>query len=140
MYRLGYCPGVFDLLHVGHLALLRRARRQCETLVVGVVSDDGTEAYKHHRPIQNQDTRMEVIRELRMVDFVVLQTTTDPTPQLDAIRPDALFHGDDWDRLREGQESLELMGIDFVKLPYTHGISTTALIERAFDRALAEVR
>ena len=117
MYKIGYVPGCFDLLHEGHLTLLHRARRQCETLVVGVVSDEGAFAYKHRYPVQKQETRLAVMRELRMVDFVVLQTTTDPTPELDAIRPDALFHGDDWDRLLEGQNTLELLGIDFVKLP-----------------------
>ena len=134
MYSIGYCPGAWDLLHRGHLALLQRARAQCVTLVVGVVSDDGVAAYKR-RPVQDQDTRLEIIRELRMVDHAFLQPTTDPTEILNAMRPDALFHGDDWDKLREGHETLELLGIDYVSLPYTHGISTTETI--AAVRAMA---
>jgi glycerol-3-phosphate cytidylyltransferase len=136
MYRLGYVPGAFDLLHRGHLNLLRRARAQCDTLVIGVVSDDGVAAYKRW-PVQDQGTRLEVMRQLRMVDLVVLQPTTDPTPILDAIRPDALFHGDDWDRLREGHETLALLGVDFVRLPYTRGVSSTGLITRMAEMVVA---
>jgi glycerol-3-phosphate cytidylyltransferase len=136
MYNLGYVPGAWDLLHRGHLALLQRARAQCITLVVGVVSDDGVAAYKR-RPIQDEATRLEIVRQLRLVDHVVLQPTTDPTPVLDAIRPDALFHGDDWDKLREGHETLDLLGIDYVSLPYTRGISTTDMIAAIVERGMA---
>lgn len=136
MYRLGYVPGAFDLLHQGHLNLLRRARAQCVTLVVGVVSDEGVEAYKR-RPVHDEQTRVEVVRALRMVDHVVLQPTTDPAVILHAIRPDALFHGDDWNRLREGQETLELLGIPYVALPYTKGVSTSEIIAELVERGMA---
>jgi glycerol-3-phosphate cytidylyltransferase len=129
-FRLGYVPGVFDLLHEGHLNLLRRAREQCDLLAVGVVSDAGCEAYKGKRPVQHEDTRLEVIRNLRMVSCGVMQATTDPTPNLHVLRPQALFHGDDWTRLLEGQETLEALGIAFVLLPYTPGVSTSLLRER----------
>lgn len=130
---IGYCPGVFDLLHLGHLNLLRQARQRCDTLVVGVVSDEGTAAYKR-RPVQDEHTRLEVIRELRMVDHAVLQATTDPTPNLIRIRPTMLFHGNDWDRLREGHETLDLLGIRYVKLAYTPGISTSEIIAELVER------
>lgn len=136
-YRVGYVPGVFDLLHVGHLNLLRAARARCQTLVVGVVSDQGTAAYKHRRPWHDEQTRLAVITELRMVDFADLQATTDPSPNLVRWRPDALFHGDDWDRLKEGHDTLRVLGIEFVKLPYTKGICTTEIIGRMMERAEA---
>lgn len=130
MYRVGYVPGVFDLLHVGHLNLLTRARAMCDQLVVGVVSDDGCAAYKGKRPVQDQATRLAVLQALRMVDAAMPQATTDPTDNLRDLRPDALFHGDDWARLLEGQETVDAMGIALVLLPYTAGVSSSMVRER----------
>lgn len=139
--RVIFCPGVFDLLHQGHLNILRASRELGDVLVVGVVSDRGAEAYKR-RPVQDEQTRLEVIKALRIVDAAYLQPTTDPSGLLEVIRPrpSILTHGSDWSRLREGHATLARLGIKFVRLPYTEGISTGQLIERAFDRALAEVR
>jgi len=131
--RLIYTAGVWDLLHRGHLNLLRRSRALGDVLIVGVVSDDGAAAYKR-RPIQDEETRLAVMRALRMVDFAVLQPTTDPTPILEVFRPHVMTHGDDWDRLREGNDTLALLGIDFMTLPYTHGVSSTDLIRELTAR------
>lgn len=125
--RTVYTAGVFDLLHRGHLNLLHASRALGDRLIVGVVSDAGAEAYKR-RPIQDQETRLQVIRALRCVDVAILQPTTDPTPILEAVRPDIMTHGDDWSRLREGHETLERLGIQFRLLPYTPGVSTSMLL------------
>jgi cytidyltransferase-like protein len=122
-----YVPGVFDLLHAGHLNLLWRARQLGDVLIVGVVSDNGTAAYKGRTPVQNAQLRMQAIGRLGFVDVVELQRTTDPTPLLERFRPAKLVHGDDWSALREGNETLERLGIEFVTLPYTPGVSTTLL-------------
>lgn len=127
-YRVCYVPGVWDLLHLGHLNLLRRARRICQVMAVGVVSDTGVIAYKHRQPVHDERTRMAVMQELKMVDTVLLQRTTNPTEQLEITGADALVHGTDWERLREGHESLVRLGVAFVRFPYTEGVSTTALI------------
>lgn len=119
--------GVFDLLHRGHLNLLWRARQLGDMLLVGVVSDDGTKAYKEQFPQQMQWRRMAALQRLPCVNLVELQETTDPTPLLERWRPDVLVHGDDWDRLLVGQETVERLGVEWVLLPYTHGISTTSL-------------
>lgn len=139
--RVIFVPGVFDLLHRGHLNILRASRALGDVLVVGVVSDDGAAAYKR-RPVQDEQSRLEIVKALRMVDAAYIQPTTDPTPLLESIRPrpSILVHGSDWDRLREGHATLARLGIRFVRLPYTEGISTGHLIDRAFERALAEAR
>lgn len=129
-----FVPGVWDLLHYGHLTLLHRARALADAggrgiLVVGVVSDAGTAAYKGRPPEQSQALRVQTIARLTFVDVVEVQPTTDPTPLLERFRPHALVHGDDWSRLREGHETLDRLGIEFVRLPYTPGISTTLLRE-----------
>lgn len=125
-----YTAGVFDMLHIGHLNLLRRSAGWGDKLVVGVVTDDGTERYKGRRPVQDQWTRLEVVQSLPWVDLAILQDGTDPSAVLEVIRPKVMTHGDDWDRLKEGHETLERLGIKFVKLPYTQGISSTLLRER----------
>lgn len=125
--RIVFVPGVWDLLHAGHLNLLWRARQLGDVLVVSVVSDAGVIAYKHRPPVQNVQMRTQAIERLSFVDVVELQRTTNPTPLLERFRPAMLVHGDDWNRLREGHEALERLGIEFVTLPYTPDISTTLL-------------
>lgn len=124
---VAYTAGVFDMLHIGHLNLLRRSAQWGTTLVVGVVTDAGAERYKGHRPVQDERTRLEVVRALPFVDLAILQDGTDPSAVLEVIRPQVMTHGDDWSKLREGHETLDRLGIRFVSLPYTQGISSTLL-------------
>lgn len=133
--KIVYAPGVFDLLHEGHRNLLRRSRELGDYLIAGVVTDEGTLAYKGRKPVQDERTRLGNVLDLGYVDMAVLQSGTDPTRTLitlDALglKPDVLTHGDDWKELREGMHTLEQLGIEYVSLPYTHGISTTAQRER----------
>jgi rfaE bifunctional protein nucleotidyltransferase chain/domain len=128
--RVIYTAGVWDLLHRGHLNMLWRSKELGDVLVVGVVSDAGTEAYKGRRPVQNVQQRMEAVRRLGFVDVVELQHGTDPSHNLIRFRPDVMTHGDDWDRLKEGHETIERLGIEFVTLPYTPDVSTSLLREK----------
>lgn len=127
--RLIYTAGVWDLLHRGHINLLWQSRALGDVLVVGVVSDDGVERYKGRRPVENIVARTEAARRLPFVDVVAVQHTTDPSELLERFRPDVMTHGDDWDRLREGHETLERLGVEWVTIPYTRGVSSTALRE-----------
>lgn len=132
--RIVYAPGCFDCLHLGHRNFLRRSKALGDYLIAGVVTDEGAEAYKR-RPVQDEQTRLGNVRDLRYVDLAVYQPGTDPTPTLHMLealgmKPNILTHGDDWDRLLKGQETLERMGIEFRLVPYTHGVSTTETIAR----------
>ena len=69
MYRIGYAPGAFDLFHIGHLNLLRRAKDQCDFLITGVVSDEVLIAHKGIIPIIPLAERLEIVRSIRFVDF-----------------------------------------------------------------------
>lgn len=119
--------GVFDLLHRGHLNFLWRSKQLGDILVVGVVSDTGVLEYKSRFPEWTQDYRVKMIRDLSFVDSVLVQRSTDPSPLLRAWRPDIFTHGDDWDELLEGAETLAELGVVYTPLPYTEGISTTLL-------------
>lgn len=122
-----YCPGVFDLFHIGHLNVLRESKKLGDVLVVGVVSDEGTKAYKGEYPVIAEAQRLEIIRSIDCVDFAIIQQETDPTRELEVIRPDILTHGDDWSKLLRGQETLQRLGIKFVLLPYTENVSSSMI-------------
>ena len=134
-----YAPGVWDLLHRGHLNLLWASRQLGDILIVGVVWDSGVHAYKGLYPTDNLQLRMRRIGQLGFVDVVVEQRTTDPTPELERFRPDILTHGSDWTGLREGQETLQRLGIEFVTLPYTADVSSTLLRRMALERTDPEM-
>lgn len=127
--RVVMTSGVFDILHRGHLNFLWMSKQQGDILVVGVVSDAGVFEYKNIWPRQSLEERIKSVRQLSFVDFVEEQETTDPTPLIERFGPDVFTHGDDWDRLLRGQETIERRGIEFLLLPYTKGISSTKLRE-----------
>jgi rfaE bifunctional protein nucleotidyltransferase chain/domain len=124
-----FTAGVWDILHVGHLNLLRRAKALGDRLVVGVLTDEAAERYKP-RPVMPFEQRLEIIRELRVVDEVVQVDDTNATPILETLKPHILVHGSDinhkagWEI---GQTWMTENGRQFVILPYTEGVSSTRL-------------
>lgn len=125
--RVVMASGVFDLLHVGHINLLWRAKQLGDVLVVGVVSDHGTRDYKGRYAAEGERVRMRAVLDLGFVDVVAEQAGTDPSALLERFRPDVLVHGDDWSELLQGQATVERLGIEWKLLPYTPDVSTTAL-------------
>lgn len=125
-----FTAGVWDLLHAGHLNLLWESKQLGDVLIVGVVSDLGCYRYKGKYPIENSQTRIKRLERLGFVDVIEIQRGTDPTELLERFRPAVMTHGDDWEQLLEGHETLARLGIDFVRIPYTQGVSSTALRAR----------
>ena len=119
-----YTAGCWDLLHRGHLNFLWQSKQLGDILVVGVVQDA---SYKGVETAQPAFARRAAIARIPWVDVVVSQAGTDPTEVLERIRPDIMTHADDWTRLKEGHETLERLGIEWVLIPYTEGISSTEL-------------
>ena len=129
---IGYTTGVYDLFHIGHLRLLKRAKMHCDYLIVGVSSDELVVSYKNKRPIIPFAHRMEIINALSYVDEVVVQTTRDKKQQFDEICYDILFVGDDWkgDSLWNDLEAyLGESGASITYFPYTKTVSTTKYTE-----------
>lgn len=128
--RIVYTAGCWDLLHSGHLNILRRSRALGDLLIVGVLTDIGAAAYKPRPCVYNEHARLEIIRSLAFVDAAVLQPGTDPSPILRMLaavgaKPSVMTHGSDWGELREGQATLEELGIGWETIPYTPDVSTT---------------
>ncbi len=120
-----------DLVHPGHLNVLRRAA-ELGDVTVGLLTDAAIASYKRV-PFMTFEQRLAVVESLRYVRKVVPQTTLDYVPNLRALRPDYVVHGDDWRsgpqrRTRERViEALAEWGGELVEVPYTEGISSTQL-------------
>ncbi len=128
--RVGITFGTFDLLHVGHINILERAKKVCDYLVVGVSTDALNQSKKGSPPVYSQDERMRIVGSLRVVDFVFLEESLEQ--KADYIRQfhaDVLIMGQDWagrfDDLRELCEVLYL--------PRTPHISTTQVKAEIFS-------
>lgn len=130
-YKIGYTQGVFDMFHIGHLNLLRRAKEQCETLIVGVNTDELVKNYKHKYPVVHEDERLEIIKSIRFVDKALLTDTLDKVGICTKLHFDAIFIGSDWRgnaRWEKTEEDLKSLGnIDVVYIDYTQRISSTIL-------------
>jgi glycerol-3-phosphate cytidylyltransferase len=133
-YKIGYTTGVFDMFHIGHLNILKRAKEQCEYLIVGVSTDDTVESYKHKTPIIKFEERSAIVEAIKYVDKVVPQTSMNKMDAYKELKFDALFHGSDWqgsDMYNKIVEEFAAVGVDVVFLPHTDGVSSTLIREKA---------
>lgn len=128
--KIGYTTGVYDLFHVGHLNLLRRARAACDHLIVGVTTDALAAARKGRAPFVPQHERCAIVSELRCVDAVVLQEDMDKVAAWRRHGFHKVFVGDDW-KGHPSWTALEPrfaeLGVETVFLPYTRHVSSTRL-------------
>lgn len=127
-----FTNGCFDLLHRGHVHLLRQAKACGNMLVVGINSDLSVRSIKGpERPILPEIDRIELIAAMEMVDYVVLFDEPDPYNVIAAIQPQVLAKGGDWSAEKIiGADIVEQAGGRVVVIPYLKGFSTTEIIER----------
>lgn len=137
-YNIGYVAGVFDLFHIGHLNLLRRAKEQCNYLIVGVVTDEGVIRHKKSNPKIPYEERIAIVQACKYVDEAVEipldQGDTDEAWR--RYRFDAQFSGSDYaddPKWMAKKDFLQRHGSDLVFFPYTEGISTTQLKDMVND-------
>ena len=129
-YKVGYTSGVFDMFHIGHLNILRKAKEQCEHLVVGVSTDEVVESYKHKLPIIPFHDRLAIVQAIRYVDEVVPQNTMDKMEMWKDVRFDVMFHGDEWkgtELYSKYEEEFAKVGVKIEYLSHTEGISSSIL-------------
>ena len=129
---IGYTTGVFDLFHIGHLNILRRAKEQCDYLIVGVSTDELVEQYKNKRPIISFEERCEIVKAIRYVDEVVPQMDREKFAAWERLKFNKMFVGDDWKGsalFTQLEEQFKPYGVEIVYFPYTKGTSSTFLKE-----------
>ncbi len=135
---IGYTTGVFDMFHIGHLNILKRAKENCDYLIVGVSTDDLVKKYKNKSPVIPFEERKAIVESIKYVDEVVPQTSMDKFDAWEKIRYNKLFHGNDWkgSTMYNGfEEKLHKVGVEIVYFPYTQGTSST-LIKKLIENKI----
>lgn len=128
-YKVGYTTGVFDMFHIGHLNILKRAKTQCEYLIVGVTTDELV-SYKGQKAVIPHLERMEIIESIKYVDKVVSQKDMNKMDAWEKYQFNAMFVGSDWkgtDKWNEYERIFSPLGVDIVYFAYTQGTSSTKL-------------
>lgn len=130
--RIAFTNGCFDVLHAGHVLYLQEARAQADLLVVGLNSDVSVRALKgENRPIHSEQARAQVLAGLHAVDYISIFEESTPLSLIQALRPDVLVKGADY-------QNREVVGADLVKsyggrvhlAPFKEGFSTTSILQR----------
>ena len=127
---VGYVPGAWDMFHIGHLNILRRAREHCDHLIAGVVLDEVLEVAKGRLPVVPHAERLEIVGAMACVDEVVTDGSSDKLLMWQQLHFDVLFKGDDWKGTPKGdrlESSLSAVGVQVVYFPYTVHTSSTRL-------------
>ena len=140
--RVGYAAGAFDLFHIGHLKLLRRAKSHCDVLIAGVVSDELLERRRGRTAVIPLAERLEIVGAIDVVDRAVEETAMDKLDTWADLRFDVFFKGDDWRGTRAGldlERRFATVGVEVVYFPYTIDTSSTVL-RQALAALNAEVR
>lgn len=130
---IGYTSGVFDMFHIGHLNILRRAKEKCDYLIVGVSTDEVVQGYKNKTPIIPYEQRAAIVAAIRYVDEVVPQVSMDKLEFLKKRHFDIMFHGDEWKGTvlyNKYEKEFEKYGAKIVYIEHTDGISSSLLREK----------
>lgn len=132
--KVGYLPGVFDLLHCGHINIINKTIQACDVTVIGIHTDEFVAHYKR-RPVQTQDERAEAVRNYFGSKVYALEIVG--SNHLEVIRKHNvthIFHGTDWElssykkQIRYYEDGLDKLNITIELIPYTEGISSTMIV------------
>lgn len=127
---VGYTTGVYDMFHIGHLNILKRAKEQCDYLIVGVSTDELVQKEKNKTPVITFEERTEIIKAIRYVDEVVPQLDKNKLAAWEKYHFDKMFVGSDWQGTPQWikfEEQFAPLGVEIVYLPHTDGVSSTKL-------------
>lgn len=130
---IGYTTGVFDMFHVGHLNILKRAKEQCDYLIVGVSTDELVQMDKHKTPIISFEERCEIVKAIRYVDEVVPQVNKNKLEAWEKYHFHRMFVGSDWKgstTWNNFEQQFKPLNVEIVYLCHTDGISSTLLRQK----------
>lgn len=130
---IGYTTGVYDMFHIGHLNVIRRAKEQCDYLIVGVSTDELVQKDKNKTPIIPYEERAAIVSAIRYVDQVVPQVDKNKYGAWEKYHFNKMFVGSDWkgtDAWNEFEKQFAPVGVEIVYLDHTDGISSTILRDR----------
>ena len=130
---IGYTTGVFDMFHIGHLNILRRAKEQCDYLIVGVSTDELVQHDKRKLPIIPFEERRAIVESIKYVDQVVPQQDKNKFGAWEQYHFNKMFVGSDWKGTPQWEtfeKQFAPVGVEIVYLDHTDGISSTILRDR----------
>ena len=131
-FKIGYTTGVFDLFHIGHLNILKRAKEQCNYLIVGVTTDEEVKRIKNKLPVICFEERKQIVESIKYVDQVVPEDDVDKIKAWGELKFDVIFKGSDWkgsDKWNAYESFFIPKGVEVIYFPYTEGTSSTKLRE-----------
>lgn len=127
---IGYTTGVFDLFHIGHLNIIKKAKEHCDYLIVGVTTDEEVIRVKNKKPIISFKERIEIVKSLKFVDEVYIEDNTDKIEAWKELKFDVIFKGSDWKgskKWNDYEEFFRPTGVEVVYFPYTESTSSSKL-------------
>ena len=127
---VGYTTGVYDMFHIGHLNVIRRAKELCDYLIVGVSTDELVMREENKAPVIPFEERIAIVEAIKYVDKVVPQTDKNKFGAWERYHFDKMFVGSDWKGTPQWdlyEKQFEPVGVQIVYLPHTDGISSTNL-------------
>ena len=130
---IGYTTGVFDMFHIGHLNILKRAKAQCDYLIVGVSTDELVQHDKNKTPIIPYADRCAIVEAIKYVYKVVPQPDKNKFAAWERYHFNKMFVGSDWkgtDAWNRFEEQFAPVGVEIVYLDHTDGISSTILRDK----------
>ena len=131
-YKVGYVPGTFDLFHIGHLNIIKKAKEMCDYLICTVSTDELVIKHKLKKPVIPFEERIEIISSIRYVDKAVPQINQDKYLQWQQYKFNAIFVGDDLKNTKKWlvyEEQLKPYGVVFVYFPYTNTTSSSLIVD-----------
>ena len=130
---IGYTTGVYDMFHMGHLNILKRAKEQCDYLIVGVSTDELVQHDKNKTPIIPFEERCAIVEAIRYVDKVVPQTDKNKFVAWEKYHFNKMFVGSDWKgspQWNRYEKQFAPVGVEIIYLDHTDGISSTILRDK----------
>ncbi|MFQ5900197.1 MAG: D-glycero-beta-D-manno-heptose 1-phosphate adenylyltransferase [Thermodesulfobacteriota bacterium] len=130
--RIVFTNGCFDIIHAGHVRYLKESKSLGDILVVGLNSDVSVRAIKgSKRPVFTQEERIEVLSALNSTDYIFLFDEPTPIRLIEAVMPDILVKGEDWEEEDiVGGDIVKGRGGKVIRVPMVEGLSTTEVIKR----------
>lgn len=130
---IGYTTGVFDMFHIGHLNIIKRAKDQCDYLIVGVSTDELVQHDKNKSPIIPYADRCAIVESIKYVDKVVPQPDKDKFAAWKRYHFNKMFVGSDWkgtEAWNRFEAQFSPVGVEIIYLDHTDGISSTILRDK----------
>lgn len=129
--KIVYVQGTWDLFHIGHVNILRKAHKLAKELIVGVNTSASVKKHKGSCPIISYRDRVKMLKACKYVDRVIKGDLTFNIDKLKRYKIEVLVLGSDWKgKYLAGVDEAKEIGIEIIYFPYTKGISTTKVRER----------